>query len=815
MDIPPHVIDDGEEIVEQEEAETLKQTQDSVSDGTSCSFPRTPPCTPGTLSECNETDVKEQFPDNLTDDGFQLEIDISEPYEKRIRIIESPSEIRSDRWDDIKESEECILYSGVETFAGYFIDEVIDTSINRLIEARAQVGLQIIIEGATFENRSDTELDLPWPQIEKFTKEIGMDSIVEYIKTWEFKEEWLYCIDFLIAQSDQCSEYYIYEVKFSIPTRCYPIPQATASVFFTIEVSRIKPSCCPVDVSYVFEGSSLVQVPGKMPFEDNLLFDIIDAKLSLYKSLSFYFQKTPPTNPFNNQVVKEVDKHLEDLLIISKMEKEKNYYPNCDTTVWLRSCKKEIIKPLKGKVTGTIPFWINGVLFRNGPGLLEIGDCKIGHLFDGLALLHRFSIKNGAVTYQCRFLQSNTYKKNTKANRIVVTDFGTRSVPDPCQTIFKRISSTFKWENDVPDNAMISIYPFGDELYTFTETPFIHKINKKNLQTEERVDMKERMGVVSHSSHPHVTSNVSYMHCTILDKNDYSMFDQAQIVAGIPARWPLHPSYMHTFGITKNYFVIVEQPLSVAVPQMLMNKFMNKPFHGVMKWYENEQTQINVVSRKSGKIAYTFFSKSFFYLHIINQYESANHIVLDICSYKDPSMIDCMYIEAIRNVQNNPDYANMFRSRPIRFVLPLIDSYGELKMGQNLVKLRKTKAQAFLEKNRKIVVKPERLCALGCETPTINYRKHSVDTINKTTKTWCEKNCYPSEPIFVPTPNGQGEDDGVILSALIWGCNDTNRVGLIVLNAKTLQEIGRAEFHTSSPVPKCLHGWFLPNRKQL
>lgn len=29
---------------------------------------------------------------------------------------------------------------------------------------------------------------------------------------------------------------------------------------------------------------------------------------------------------------------------------------------------------------------------------------------------------------------------------------------------------------------------------------------------------------------------------------DLTMFDQAYIVSNIPARWPLNPSYMHTFG---------------------------------------------------------------------------------------------------------------------------------------------------------------------------------------------------------------------------------------------------------------------------
>lgn len=58
----------------------------------------------------------------------------------------------------------------------------------------------------------------------------------------------------------------------------------------------------------------------------------------------------------------------------------------------------------------------------------------------------------------------------------------------------------------------------------------------------------------------------------------------------------------------------------------------------------------------------------------------------------------------------------------------------------------------------------------------------------------------------------QDEDDGIILSALLWGGTDTNHVGLLVLDANTFSELGRAEFYTSGPIPKCLHGWFLPQK---
>lgn len=48
-----------------------------------------------------------------------------------------------------------------------------------------------------------------------------------------------------------------------------------------------------------------------------------------------------------------------------------------------------------------------------------------------------------------------------------------------------------------------------------------------------------------------------------------------------------------------------------------------------------------------------------------------------------------------------------------------------------------------------------------------------------------------------------------MLAAMVWGGErDEHRVGLLVLCAKSWTEIGRSEFETSGPVPKCLHGWF-------
>lgn len=62
------------------------------------------------------------------------------------------------------------------------------------------------------------------------------------------------------------------------------------------------------------------------------------------------------------------------------------------------------------------------------------------------------------------------------------------------------------------------------------------------------------------------------------------------------------------------------------------------------------QTLIHVMSRETGRVVKTFVAETFFYMHIINQFETRDkeYIVLDLCCYRNPKMLECMYIDAIK-----------------------------------------------------------------------------------------------------------------------------------------------------------------------
>lgn len=101
----------------------------------------------------------------------------------------------------------------------------------------------------------------------------------------------------------------------------------------------------------------------------------------------------------NCDIFKEVDDFCNKKCLCEKNKEENinkmsdndiNYYPNCDPTIWMRSCNDEVIEPMTGRIQGVIPGWLCGTLLRNGPGSLKVGDYQFDHLFDSSALLHRY-----------------------------------------------------------------------------------------------------------------------------------------------------------------------------------------------------------------------------------------------------------------------------------------------------------------------------------------------------------------------------------------------------------------------------------------
>ncbi|VFV27129.1 carotene-9-monooxygenase [Lynx pardinus] len=468
-----------------------------------------------------------------------------------------------------------------------------------------------------------------------------------------------------------------------------------------------------------------------------------------------------------------------------------------------------------------------------------------------MALLHQFRMEKGTVTYRSKFLQSDTYKANTVHDRIVISEFGTLAVPDPCKNVFERFLSKFEVPA-ITDNTNVNYVQYKGDYYLSTETNFMNKVDIKTLEKTEKVDWRKFIAVNGATAHPHYDAdgtaynmgnsygsrgscyNVIRVPPEKVDLGE--TIHGAQVICSIASAEGMRPSYYHSFGMTRNYIIFIEQPLKMNLWKVVTSKIRGKSFADGISWEPQYNTRFHVVDKHTGQLLPgMYYSKPFVTFHQINAFEDQGCVVIDLCCQDDGRSLEVYQLQNLRKVGEGLDqvYNSVGRSFPRRFVLPLHVSLNDPE-GQNLSPLSYSSASAVKQADGKIWCSYENLHPEGLEDeggiefPQINYGQFSgrkyrffygcgfrhlvgdslikVDVVNKTLTIWREDGFYPSEPVFVPAPGTSEEDGGVILSVVITPKQNENNF-LLVLDAKNFEELGRAEVPVQMPYG--FHGTFV------
>uniref|UniRef100_A0A667ZTT4 Beta-carotene oxygenase 1 n=1 Tax=Myripristis murdjan TaxID=586833 RepID=A0A667ZTT4_9TELE len=505
-------------------------------------------------------------------------------------------------------------------------------------------------------------------------------------------------------------------------------------------------------------------------------------------------------------------------------------------------------EPHKADVKGSLPSWLQGTLLRNGPGIFSVGETTYSHWFDGMAIMHSFTFKDGEVTYRSKYLRGDTYQANIAAKRIVVSEMGTMAYPDPSKNfIVKAITFLNHTVPDFTDNGASNIIKYGNDYYATSETNYIRKIDPVTLETQEKVDYLKYLAVNVVTSHPHYDKegNAFNIGTSIAEKGKtkYTLFKvpahskkdkktsalkNVEVICTVPCRSLLTPSYYHSFGMTENYFIFIEQPFKLDIVKMATAYMRGVNWASCLKYHPEDNTLIHLIDRKTGKeIETKYYTGAMIVYHHVNAFEDDGHVVFDAIAYDDNSLYEMFYLNKLKEGADLKDDSYSIPTYR-RFALPLHPDKGT-KAGDNLVKLKYTTASAVKEKDDKLICQAEVLCQ-GLELPRINYdvngKRHrfvygccversalateigKFDTETKTMVRWSEENCLPSEPLFIPRPNGEAEDDGVVLTSVI-NSNQGQSGFILVLDAKTFKEVARA--YVNNELHKDMHGFFIPH----
>ena len=145
-----------------------------------------------------------------------------------------------------------------------------------------------------------------------------------------------------------------------------------------------------------------------------------------------------------------------------------------------------------------VPDWLEGTLLRNGPGMVVM-DKPVRHWFDGLAMLHRFAIRDGKVSYLSRYLECNAYRESVKAGRFTYSDFAT----DPCRSLFGKIQTSFTADAGITDSAKVNIGKIGADLYALGEPLMQVKFDPQTLRSLGVYHFGRKPGSRMTTAHPH------------------------------------------------------------------------------------------------------------------------------------------------------------------------------------------------------------------------------------------------------------------------------------------------------------------------
>ena len=138
-----------------------------------------------------------------------------------------------------------------------------------------------------------------------------------------------------------------------------------------------------------------------------------------------------------------------------------------------------------------LPSWLNGALLRNGPGLFETEKRRFGNIFDGLAKLTRYDVKeDGSVRFSTRFLRSKMYETMTDEGDISPGPYTGPVIPSFNR--MQKIQGAVSYLSSF-DNVVVNVHQMGDTKGPWvatTDSPVLMEFDPFTLQTIGKLKAK-------------------------------------------------------------------------------------------------------------------------------------------------------------------------------------------------------------------------------------------------------------------------------------------------------------------------------------
>ena len=449
---------------------------------------------------------------------------------------------------------------------------------------------------------------------------------------------------------------------------------------------------------------------------------------------------------------------------------------------------------------GALPAALRGVMYRNGPGKMEVYGTKYDHPFDGDGMVTRFEFADGEVRYKNRFVRTREYVAEERAGRMLYRSFGTNLPGGLRRNLFR-----LRFKNA----ANTSVVLHGGRLLALWEGGLPHLLDPVTLETRGTYDYggrlqnrTSRLGrfLAPHlpfSAHPKRDEETGELvnFGTLAGKsNQLVSYRVARDgVMAAPSFTPLRRlSFVHDFVLTPHYGVYFLPAVSFRVAATLLGVSSPAASLGVSG---ASHGTILLVPR-DGRPAIEVPSDDGFVFHFANGYEDEQGRVV----------LDGMRMDTLPAASVFKDFfagraVDLPTTHPTRFVVdPQKRTVSKTRLSETFADLPTIDPRFSGRPYRHFWAIAGRR---GTPDPLFHHVLHFDHLGPETLRDFGED--LPGEPLFVPAP-GATEAEGWVLT-LVYRARE-HRTDLFVLAPGSLETLCRVEL--PHHVPPGFHGTWSP-----
>ena len=275
----------------------------------------------------------------------------------------------------------------------------------------------------------------------------------------------------------------------------------------------------------------------------------------------------------------------------------------------------------------------------------------MSHWFDGLAMLHRFTIADGRVSYGNRFLESRSYRAAREHGPDRLRRVRDRPVPLAVQARADAVLA----ESILPDNANVNVAKLGERFIAMTETPLPVQFDPHTLAGRRRAPY-EAPGQLT-TAHPHMdraTEGMLNYAAKLGPRSSYRFFARSgpdgdgepRVIASLPVtRAGLHALLRPHRALARARRVPVRRQPARA------RAVSGRPYIENYRWKPELGTRFTWSTARRGEATGAFETDACFAFHHVNAYEDDDEVVVDLCAYPDAGIVEDLYLERLRDGQ--------------------------------------------------------------------------------------------------------------------------------------------------------------------